>query len=269
MVSARVSFGTLMVGFFFMAGALVRLGYALLYPSKRWSLRNRWRARTGLSDKTIWDWLQLLIVPLVLAAIGILFTAQQDIRQQAVEAQRAQDTALQAYLDQMGRLLFENNLRGAEEGSEIRTLARARTLTVLGSLDPDRKTQVMQFLLEANLIRSIEGRAPVIGLGNADLSGANLRGANLNGSQLAGAELSDANLTGARLGGANMRYTNLSDADLSGADLAATDLRNASLFNVELRGADLSGAEGISKELLEDMTTYLKGATMPDGSKYP
>ena len=55
------------------------------------------------------------------------------------QEQRAQDPALQAYLDQMSTLLLEKDLRNSEEDSEVRTLARARTLTVLERLDPSRK----------------------------------------------------------------------------------------------------------------------------------
>jgi len=39
--------------------------------------RPRWWARTGFGDKTLWDLLQLLIVPLVLVGIGLLFELQQ------------------------------------------------------------------------------------------------------------------------------------------------------------------------------------------------
>src|ERR671910_653905 len=80
---------------------------------------------TGFSDKTFWDWLQLLsalAIPVVLAAAGFWFTVQQDQRQQLIEKQRAesaqeieeqraQDEALQAYLDQMSTLLFKEDLR--------------------------------------------------------------------------------------------------------------------------------------------------------------
>src|SRR5215207_8763596 len=101
-----------------------------------------WPRWTGFRGKTIWDWLQLLIVPLALATIGFWFTQQQDARQRELEEQRAQDLALQAYLDQMSNLLLERNLRESEQGSEARTLARARTLTILPRLDPSRKTAV-------------------------------------------------------------------------------------------------------------------------------
>ena len=54
----------------------------------------------------------------------------------------------------MSALLLVKDLRNSEEDSEVRTLARARTLTVLGRLGPGRKTAVMQFLVEAELIQS-------------------------------------------------------------------------------------------------------------------
>jgi hypothetical protein len=85
----------------------------------------------------------------------------------------------------MGSLLLGNGLRESEEGSEERTLARARTLTVLQRLDPGRKTALIQFLEEAHLVQSVERRAPLI-----TLSGANLSGADLSGSVLSDAGLS-------------------------------------------------------------------------------
>jgi hypothetical protein len=146
--------------------------------------RIRWPSWTGFRNKTIWDFLQLLIVPLMLAAIGFWFTAQQDARQQQTEnqraqqsqkienqraeaerelaKQRAQDEALQAYLDQMSGLLLERDLRTSEEDSEVRTLARVRTLTVLERLGSSRKTAVMQFLVEAELVQRVGGRGPLI-----------------------------------------------------------------------------------------------------------
>jgi hypothetical protein len=66
------------------------------------------------------------------SASGLWFAAQQDTRQQQIEnkraeaerklaEQRAQDEALQAYLDQMGNLLLERDLRTSEEDSEVRS----------------------------------------------------------------------------------------------------------------------------------------------------
>jgi hypothetical protein len=43
---------------------------------------------TGFSNRTVWDWLDLLIVPVALAGIGLWFTLQQEVRQLEIENQR-------------------------------------------------------------------------------------------------------------------------------------------------------------------------------------
>src|SRR5215211_7016280 len=282
-----------------------------------------WRSRlwewTDFGEKTLWDWLQLLsalAIPVVLAVAGFWFAAWQGERQQAiedqranverdVEDQRAQDTALQAYLDQMTELILEKNLRDSKEESEVRTLARARTLTVLGRLGPDRKRSVLQFLYESTLVQQSN---PIVDLENADLSEANLRldnliDANLSDANLRGAELSDANLSdatlvyanlsdaslnqanlrgaelsdanlneavlkGAKLSDATLAYATLVYADLSDADLRGAKLSDANLLEADLRGANLNGAEGVTKRQLEAEFVQLENTIMPDGSKH-
>jgi uncharacterized protein YjbI with pentapeptide repeats len=276
---------------------------------------------TGFRGKTLWDLLQLLIVPLVLVGIGFLFEMQQADRQQAIEEQqqalenrrakaerelaeqRAQDEALQAYLDQMSSLLLEKDLRASEEDSEVRTLARARTLTVLRRLDPGRKATVIQFLAEAELVQRVKGSGPIISLVDADVSDANLSDADLSDADLSetdlsdadlsnaylrdadlsDANLSDANLVGAVLGGAYLLGADLGDANLSGADLSNANLFFAHLSNANLFFADLSNAnlgfahlcnaylgdaDGVTKERLEQEAKSLEGTIMPDGTIY-
>jgi uncharacterized protein YjbI with pentapeptide repeats len=248
-------------------------------------------------EKTLWDWLQLLIVPFALVVISFLFTTQQDARQQQIESrraqqaqeienqraeaerelaeQRAQDDALQSYLDQMSGLLLGKNLRASEEDSEVRTLARARTLTVLSRLDPSRKADVIQFLIEAELVQRVEGTGPIINLSGVNLSGADLSGADLSDVvDLNGADLSDANLLGADLRAADLSDADLSDADLSDANLSDADLSDAKMFapNLEgasLEGANLEGVTGVTIGILELQAASLEGATMPDGSNHP
>jgi uncharacterized protein YjbI with pentapeptide repeats len=207
--------------------------------------------------KTLWDWLQLFIVPLALAAIGLWFAAQQEARQQQIEAkraqseqqieeQRAQDAALQAYLDQMSQLMLEGNLRDSEGGSE-RTLARARTRTVLGRLNSRRKGSVVQFLYEASLI---DKEHPVVSLSDVRLRGADLSGATLIGASLFNADLIDADLGGgANLSDADLRETDLNEADLSNAILSGANLSGADLSSADLIGADLIGADLIGADL--------------------
>jgi uncharacterized protein YjbI with pentapeptide repeats len=164
-----------------------------------------------------------------------------------LEEQRAQDAALQAYLDQMSQLMLGGNLRDSEEDSEVRTLARARTRTVLARLDGQRKGRVVQFLYEASLIVREQ---PVVSLSDVRLRGADLSHLDLSGADQSGADLSDADLSGAFLRDANLRETYLVETDLSDTDLS---------------GANLRDARGVTdKQLLQAKT--LEDTTMPDGS---
>jgi uncharacterized protein YjbI with pentapeptide repeats len=262
---------------------------------------------TGFGDKTFWDWLQLLsalAIPVVLAAAGLWFTAQQDLRQQNIEneraqqaqkienqraeaerelaEQRAQDEALQAYLDQMSHLLLEKDLRGSKEDGVVRTLARARTAAVIQRLDGPRNRTVIRFLNEAHLIG--KGQASIRLLAGADLKGAglykvdlghtylhkaNLSRTNLGTANLSGADLYDADLSRAVLEGANLRRASLRRANLSdkGSRVIArsgVNLRAANLGHAWLDDADLRRARHVTDEQLEKAET-LAGATMPDG----
>ncbi|MBW4443872.1 MAG: hypothetical protein KME10_22130 [Plectolyngbya sp. WJT66-NPBG17] len=92
---------------------------------------------------------------------------------------RANQEALIAYFDQTASLLFEYNLRTSQVGDEARIVARARTLAALRELDGERKSQLVKFLVEAELIT---GKTSVIKLSNANLSNVDLRGRNLQGA---------------------------------------------------------------------------------------
>ena len=191
--------------------------------------------------RALWNWLQLLIIPLVLAVGALLFNFANTRTEQKIAAQRYEQDQqialdkqrqdlLQTYLDRFSELLLKEKLRSSEADAESRNVARARTLTVLPQLDAQRQGNLIDFLSESKLLG-------IISLSEADLSGANLRHAFLNG-----ADLRVANLSGANLRHAFLRVANLRDADLSDAIVTDEQLAKAK---------------------------SLKGATMPNGSKHP
>ncbi len=201
-----------------------------------------WYDRTGFRGKTLWDWMNLLIVPVVLAIGGFLFAYIQDrndeirTEQRAeIDRQIAQDNqrqlALQSYFDRMSELMIDKGLRKSAEGDESRIVARTITLAVLQQMDGRRKGFVVQFLQESQLI---SGTNQVIDLDGADLRGANLEYASLWGANLQGANLREANLRNAYLIDANLRYANLEaanfqDAWMKGADMHEANLRGATM----------------------------------------
>jgi hypothetical protein len=216
---------------------------------------------TAFGEKSLWEWLELFVVSLALAILGVWFTNQQEERQRSVESrradaelaleeQRAENAALQAYLDQMSLLMLEEDLRSAESGSDAHMLARARTLTVLSQLEtsPDEeesgKEQVVEFLIEAELVHPKNGVDPALSLEETDLVGVDLDGEDLHG----------VNLRNAVMRGANLEGANLEDANLELAKLRYANLRGANLFGAEIKDAWWEGAK-------------LEGAIMPDGQR--
>ena len=99
----------------------------------------------------MWDWLQLLIIPSVLAAAALLFNAQSTQTQLEITTDNRREAALQAYIDKMSELLLDGKLRTSALRSEIRSVARIRTRSTLRQLDSTRKGQVLQFLQESQI----------------------------------------------------------------------------------------------------------------------
>jgi uncharacterized protein YjbI with pentapeptide repeats len=234
-----------------------------------------WPAWTGFGDytgplikdnrgKTLWDWMELLIIPIVLGFGALWFNRserkndrkiaeERNKNEQEIAADRMREAALQTYIDRMTELLLEKDLRKSKPEDEVRDVARTRTLTTLRILDPVRKGLLVRFLTEAELIRK---DSPVVNLSGADLnnirlSGADLKEVNLSQAFLTKAymdetRLSNANLSGAQLIGAHLYFDRLDKADLSRANLSEADLGRA-----DLHGADLSGAYLIEADLRE------------------
>lgn len=245
-----------------------------LQPDPRmvvYSKEHQRREWTGFGKKTLWDWLQLLIVPFILAILGLLFTWSLDVRQQEAEAnraqaqlaaeeQRAQGEALQAYLEEMGNLLLDRDLRTSDVAADERYIARARTLTILGQVDAFRKRSVLQFLQQSQLIRKEPFQA-IVQLNSADLryaalSGLHLWKADLSSVDLSNADLSNADVTDAVLWSSNLSGVNLTDATANQADMSDTHLSGAILHHTYLYRTNLSDADLTDADLTEGRLLY-------------
>ncbi len=250
--------------------------------------RYKW-SWTGLHQKTLWDWMQLLIIPIMIAIGGFVFNQVQSENEQKRTEERAvvdrdiatdnqREEALQSYYDKMSDLLLTENLRTSGD-AEARNIARTRTLSTLRKLDGERKGQLLQFLYESQLINSPSPIINLMGanlqgaiLADVDLEGAFLQGVEFQGAYLENANLAHTNLQGANLEGAHLLLANLTSADLGRLIVASpsqysercTSLREADLRHAFLRKANLEGicSEGVN---LEDATlgqANLRGASL-------
>ncbi|MEG3435697.1 pentapeptide repeat-containing protein [Pannus brasiliensis CCIBt3594] len=219
---------------------------------------------TGFGEKKLWDFIQLLIVPIILglATWGLSEFGKQRERDLAQDKAR-QDTLI-TYLDQMSKLLSDG-LRKAKTDDNKFIIGQAKTVIALRSLDTDRQSLVFQFL-QASKLDSLnndrgilyEARLERIDLGEANIEGANLKRAHLEGATLKGANLFGADLLGARLEGAhleraNLERTHLERAHLEGANLAGANLEGSNLVGANLEGANLEGAN-LNLEKVKSLT---------------
>jgi len=97
--------------------------------------------------------------------------------------------------------------------------------------------------------------------------GAMLVKADLREAYLARGKLDRARLFRADLRGASLTRASLRGAKMNGADLSEADMTLADLTGANMPGVNLTGAKNVSEEML-CVLRGLKGATMPDGSRY-
>lgn len=239
--------------------------------------------------KNLWDWLQLLAIPVFIGvgawwlgsslwATGQSVVAQRQSAERELEASREHRAALEAYFESMTELMLNGHLRSVgNRDTLVRTVAQARTLALLRSVGGKQKGEAVQFLYDSGLI----GTSRIVELKHSDLRNAQLGGAylsracvwqaNLQGANLADADLSSAdlwlcNLHQACLAGASLRGTHLGDALLAGADLRGADLTGARLGNAILDGADLTNARVTAQQL--SRAKSLVGLRLPNGVVY-
>lgn len=189
--------------------------------------------------KTLWDWLDLLIVPLVLAIGAFLLDGSRKRSEREVESDRHKQQTLDEYFAYISELLLDKHLFENNGSNYARELARTRSLTALRLLDGKRKAQLLQFLYEARLIDA----EPVIQLNGADLRGASLDEATLSGAELRGVYFSDATIRRANFVEADLRGSDFSNADFCGADLTNARLVQATLDGANLKMATLKNTD--------------------------
>jgi uncharacterized protein YjbI with pentapeptide repeats len=218
---------------------------------------------TGLPRRTLWDWLDLLIVPAVLAIGGYWFAEQRAKTERHIEAQRTQETALQAFLDQITHSSAYSALRTAPASGHKRAAVRAKMQILLLRLDEVRRGVLLSSLHGVKLIRKKEITPYEYTKQESEKTGAQrwrypiLR---LNDIDFSRTELNpDTKLTFDDLSGIILRGAKLSKVNLSGANLRNADLRDADLRGAQLRKANPQDSEWIPGEFDNEYSKAIRG----------
>jgi uncharacterized protein YjbI with pentapeptide repeats len=212
-----------------------------------------WTGFVGTQPKTLWDWLLLLLVPVGLAVVVFALNDAQNGRERrraeheaararAVEVDRRRGDRLQAYLDQMTRLMLSHKLAEADLDDPVSRIASTLTATVLTELDGRRKGQVLVFLNTARLLVPDQSH---VDLGHADFSHIDAHGLSFpEPMKVADADFRHANFDRALMyvdGEVHGRRAG-SLSNFKGSRLQDATFRHAKL-RIEFRGADLTRAD--------------------------
>lgn len=197
-------------------------------------------AWTGFTTKTLWDWLQLLVIPVALAVGAFALNQLQSSREHRRTIASSREAVLRTYLQQISNLMLDRNLLRSQQRSEVRIVGRTLTLTALRQLDGERKGLIVRFLAEARLVT---GTDPKISLRGADLHNVVLENAVLPRIRLDFSKLSHANFRRAHLAKASFAAADLRHADFIEADgTSAYFILDPSPPHVIFHGANLTDA---------------------------
>ena len=282
---------------------------AFIIPLAFWAVRpNQSPAWTGFGDyhpsppgvqplqvslppaeraKTLWDWMELLLIPGALAGVALLINRSMKKREQESAEDHIREQSLQEYYKEISMLLLERGLYPAKKNDDVRFVAMAYTNNVFRRLDGQRKGVVLSFLRSLDLItcsitsdwelkQSDEKPRPLIVITQTDLSNLVLprglwRGARMTkiyviDTEFSGADLSDVDLSESVITDSWFQDVDLSKSNLSGCDLRRSVFLDVNLEGTNFKNANLRGAIVLAEDLKK--ADSLEGCIMFDGNKY-
>jgi hypothetical protein len=229
------------ISLFILIGGLILVLYWAINPerSPEWTGFSKYN---DINYRTLWDWLDLIIIPGSIGLFAWVFTSYEKDKSKRIENEKFKDVTLDSFMKVMAELIINNDLPGSPNQKSL-AIAKTRMNIALDHLDGTRKGQVLQFLYQSNLI----DKHP-----NLKLQGANfndtiidnivLIDAEIRGAYFENASLLDTNLNGSILNSCNFKNADFSNSKMNHTDLAYTDLTNAKLRNVDLTSIEFEGA---------------------------
>lgn len=197
----------------------------------------------GPRSKTLWDWLDLILIPAVLAMVAWIYKEFDKTKTKKEELINRQNLSLDNFIKTITELNLEYNLSSDKPIEGTSEIARSRVILVLNDLDSASKGQVLQFLYESNLVN----QNPKIKLVGANFRESNLRGIDLSFAEIRGAYFSDSDLSKCNFSSSTFVGCDFTDSDFSeskvnNVDFSYTNLTKCKFHKVDLRSTNLEGA---------------------------
>lgn len=222
---------------------LFPLSIFLVIIISNWTSNFKW---SGFQKKSFWDWLQLLIVPLMLTFGAFYLNYASETRDKQIAEEGKQQELLKDYFSKMQTLIIETkkskesqlNPDRAPLLPEFRPIAKALTFAVLDELDGKRKGKVISYLAESKLITANikdQKSKPVIDLRKANLKEIVLEDVSLDGLSITGADMTEAKLTEVILTNSNLVSSKFINATLDTVDFSGSKLGNSNFYDADLK----------------------------------
>ena len=252
------------------------------------------------NEKTLWDWMELFFMPLVLTLLTVWFNLRSSYLEQDRILDQQREEILQSSIEEISDIFLRN--AGSVFSLETGILLRTKILTTLRLLDGIRKGIFIQFLYETYFLRGNKVKINLFGadLSDIDLFGAqlleinlqgclminscfrfsflrfsNLSKSNLSNSDFYRAYLKTSNFEGVKMKSANFAFANLEYANFRSAELKNSNFKKATMYSTNLSfsnldGVDFSGADlyGANLENARWETICFRDTIMPDGEKF-
>lgn len=199
--------------------------------------------------KTLFDWLDLLIIPLSIGLLGWLYKEAEKSKTKKIEEERARSESLNSFFNIITDLLKDHDLSGTPS-KQTKAMAKTRINVTLSQLDGGRKGQLLQFLYESDLI-DISPKMKLLGANFNDsiLDQIVLGGSEIRGAYFKNATIKEANLNGIILNSSNLENANLSGSLVDNSDFGYTNLKNSVMKNMNLTTVDFTGADLTNADL--------------------
>lgn len=226
------------------------------YTSAEWMGFVTYDKNTNEQDvKKLWDWLDLLIIPLSIAIIGWIYKENEKLRDSKKEFENKQNETLDSYFRVISDLIIKSHLLDNKLNSESKIIARTRTIVAIENLNSERKGQVLQFLHESNLINNV---IELLGANfkSSEVSGIVLRNTTIKGVYFCDSKFIKSYLDNSDLTSCDFTNTDFSDSSMQNTNLSYTKLINCKLVNIDLttvnfEGVDLTNADLSNSKILK------------------
>ncbi|MCB9453742.1 MAG: pentapeptide repeat-containing protein [Anaerolineaceae bacterium] len=214
---------------------------------------------SGLQGKNVWDWLELIIVPLVLAGGGLFLQRieegrnkreeslekEREERQAEREKQQARDNLMdsifQSYLDDMSDLMIRDRLQTMLDIVTADRLQKKSAANSQKGAEASSDAIDNDTLAEATAVVTVARSRTITAFKSLDVQRRNLVANFLRETGLVTGERGTL-LAEIRLTGMDLSRTDFYKFNFSTAVLYSTDFGGSNLFHANLSGAYLFGA---------------------------